>query len=230
MAHCLAGIDLGTCDRRRRIIVNIQLPHQLALCRSLYRNRMRIFLSVFLDIELRHFHYRAHDVYRCSSLGLQVFKLSIEPLLGDAALVVAVLPLVHCELEKLLLVLTLVPAFVLHHLAELRQLVRVHVLRVAGVEFHVLFLRQVNDFRRKRSRKLSHAAQNHAPSVLVNGGPPRLAVEDVQQVHEGGILHILAERCYQRRVAQSRPNVLYFFEQLDHQCVQTDFRTSVGAF
>ena len=90
----------------------------------------------------------------------------------------------HCKLEELFLVLTLVPALFLHHLAELRQFVRELVLRVAGVELQALGLGKFPDFRSKFARQCSHTAQNHVPGILVDGGPSRLSVQDVHQVHQ----------------------------------------------
>ena len=135
----------------------------------------------------------------------------------------------HCEFEEFLLILSLVPAFVFHHLAEFRKFVRIHVLRIAGIEFHSLLFRKVNDFRREFSRELAHPAQNHVPCVLVNGSPSWLSIENIEEVHEGGVLYVLAERCHQRRIAESWPYILDFIEKLHHEGVKADFRTSVSA-
>ena len=189
---------------------------------------MRIFLSIFFDVELRHLHYRTHHVDRGTCLSLEVVQFSAESLLRNTALIVAILSLVHSEFEEFLLILTFVPTFVFHHLTEFREFVRIHVLRVAGIEFQVLFFGQVNDFRRKFSRELAHAAENHVPSVFVDSGPSRFAVEHVHQVHERSILHILAERCNKWWITKSWPYILDFIEELDHQCIQAYFRTSMS--
>ena len=135
----------------------------------------------------------------------------------------------HCELEEFLVVLAAIPTFLLHHLAELRKLVRILVLRVAGVEFLALSLREFDDFRSERSRKRTHLAEYHTPGILVYAAETRLVLAESEQVHKCGVLHVLAERGYEWRVAQTRPNVLNFVEELDHKRVKIALRLAVGA-
>ena len=136
----------------------------------------------------------------------------------------------HRELEEFLLVLTFVPALFLHHLTEFRKLVRVHLLRVAGVELHAFLLGELYDLRSELSREAAHLAEDHVPGVLVDRGPARLAVQKVQEVHQRGVLRVLAERSHKWRESETRPDIFNLLEQLDHQGVEADLRTAVSPF
>ena len=83
----------------------------------------------------------------------------------------------HRKLEKLLVVLTAVPAFFLHDLTELVQFVRECVLRVSGIEFKSFFLRESHDLRSQLARKLTHLAEDHVPCILIDSCPARLSLE-----------------------------------------------------
>ena len=189
---------------------------------------MGVFRRVFLRREFRCLDDGPFDHERGAGLGLQFRKFLVEALLGDAAAVIAVLAFVHGEFEEFLVVFAAVPAFRFHHRTELRKFVRIVVLRVAGGEFQALFLRERDDFRGKRAGERAHMAEDHAPGVLVDGRPARLVAEHVEQVHQRRVLHILAERGHERRIAEPRPNVLNLLEELDHQRVQRHFRASMG--
>ena len=128
----------------------------------------------------------------------------------------------HCEFEEFLLVFSLIPSFFLHHCPELVELVRECILRVAGVELKTFALGKFHNLRRKLSRQFSHLAENHVPCILVDCRPARLTLEDVHQVHQGGVLHILAERCHEWRITETRPYIFYFLEQHDHQLIKAE--------
>ena len=80
------------------------------------------------------------------------------------------------------------------------------------------------------ARQLAALAKYHRPSVFVDGGPPRLAVQGAEKIHERRVLDILAEWRHEWRIAKLRPDVLNLVEQLHHQGVKTDFRTAMGSF
>ena len=130
---------------------------------------MGIFGGIVFHLELRHLHYGALHHYGRSGLGAVFFQFGIETLFGHAALVVAVLALVHGHFEELFVVLAAIPALFLHHCAELGKLVGIHVLRVARIEFHALFLGEFHDLRSQFAGELAAAAEYHAPGVFVDG-------------------------------------------------------------
>ena len=88
-------------------------------------------------------------------------------------------------------------------------------------------LGKFNDLGSQRTGKLTHIAKDHSPCVFVDRGPARLVIEHVEEIHQGGVLHILAERGHERRIAQTRPDILNLLEKLDHQGVKAHFRTAV---
>ena len=153
-----------------------------------------MFCQIILYRVFRKFYDRAYYNLRSTCLFACSLKILEETIFGDSALVVAVLSLVHCKLEELLVVLTAVPALVLHHRAELVEFVREGILRGSCVEFKTFVFRKLNYLRSKFSRKSTHLSEDHVPCILVDGCPARLSLESAHKVHERRILHILAER------------------------------------
>ena len=135
----------------------------------------------------------------------------------------------HGEFEELFVVLAAIPTLILHHLTELRELVRIFVLRVSGIEFLTLGLCKLDNFRSERSRERTHLAEYHSPGVLVYAAETRLVLAESEQVHKSRVLHILAERSHERRVTQARPYILDFVEELDHKGVEIALRLAVRA-
>ena len=113
------------------------------------------------------------------------------------------------------------PSLFLHYLTELVKFIREFILRITGIEFKTFLLCQGNDFRSKRSRKLSHSAKNHVPRILIDCCPSRLSLEDVHQIHERSILHILAERSHERWITQTWPYILDLLEQHYHKLIES---------
>ena len=193
----------------------------------MYRFCIRILGHDLLHVKCRNFNNRTGDDDRSACLCAVGFQFFLEPLLCNAALVIAILSLVHSKLEEFLVVLASVPAFLFHHLDEARQIVRECVLRNAGVELETLLLYDLLDFRSKFSRKLTHLAEDHVHGVLVDGLPSRLALEHMHEVHQGGVLHVLAERGYQWWITESWPYIFYLLEQHHNQLVDIQFLLSL---
>ena len=131
-------------------------------------------------------------------LGLSL-HLSLEFLVETAfclaRLVFTILFLVHCKLEQLFVVLTAIPAFFLHLFDEMRQCIRVVVLRVACEELEAFLLGEFHDLRCQSAREFSGFAENHVPCGRVDRClVTRLALAHREEVHQGDVLGVLAER------------------------------------
>ena len=104
----------------------------------------------------------------CHLAVLCLFNVGKETLLGNTALVVAVLALVHCKLPKLLVVLSLVPAKLFHLLAVRIKRIGVEALRVSSGELVAFLLCKRNNLWRNFTRQVSALTQNHTPHALVH--------------------------------------------------------------
>ena len=120
--------------------------------------------------------------------GLQVVE---EALLGDAALVVAVLAFVHGKLEEFFVVLTAFPSVLLHLLDEAWQVVGVVRLRVGVGELKAFLFGEFDDFGCHGAGQFAALAENHAPDGLVHHRVARFAHRLGEQVHEGDVLDVL---------------------------------------
>ena len=186
--------------------------------------------GVLLDVEGGTLHDRALNDDRGAGLGTGGLQVVLEALLGGAALVVAVLRRVHGQLEEFLVVGTEFPAVLLHLLAVVVHIVRIEGLDVAFEEFEALLGGEFLDFRSDRSGQLAAAAQDHAPDALVGEqAVARLALCFGHDVHQGDVLHILAERGHERRITDLRPYIFNLFEEFDHQVVERNFGFAVVA-
>ena len=153
------------------------------------------------------------------SLVLGLLQVGLEALLGDAALVVAILAFVHGQLEELLVVLAFVPAFVLHDLAELVEFVGIVALRVGGCELASLLLGEGHDFGGHFAWELAALAQDHAPDGVVHHRVAGLAHRLGQQVHQGDVLRVLAEGRDEWGIAHLGPHVGHLVEELHQELV-----------
>ena len=72
-------------------------------------------------------------------------------------------------------------------------------------------------------------AQDHVHGILVDGLPSGLALEGVHQVHQRGVLHVLAERGHERGITELGPYVLDFLEEHHHQLVEGDLLLALVA-
>ena len=135
----------------------------------------------------------------------------------------------HCELEEFLLVLSFVPAFFLHHLAEVRQSVRIVVLRILSMELVAVLLCKFYDLRCQRARKVAHLALDHSPGILVYVAEALLALAHCKDVHKCGVLGILAERSNERWITELWPYILNLLEEFHEELVNCALVLSVSA-
>ena len=129
----------------------------------------------------------------------------------------------HSEFEEFFVVLTEVPAVVLHFLAEYVKLIGVLVLRVAGEELTTLRLSECHEFGSNGTRQFARLAKKHAPDVVGDERPTLLALLHLHYVGECHVLNVLAERRYQRRITHLGPYVCYLVEEFYHQLVLSEF-------
>ena len=101
-------LELGADGGSGAVVSDIVSPYQLAFCDSLDGHGLGMLCHDFLDVEGGNLDHLTGDYLGCSGFLAGCLKLFVETLLGHAALVVAVLTLVHCELEELLVVLSAV--------------------------------------------------------------------------------------------------------------------------
>ena len=160
-----------------------------------------------------------------SRLVLRSLEVGEETFLGDAALVVAVLLLVHGELEELLFVLTFVPAVFGHLLAEAVEVVGIVFLRVGVGEFVTLRFGQLDELGIDGAGQTAALTENHAPHIVVHHGEAGLALGQREQVHERNVLDVLAERRDQGGIAHLRPDVGHLVKEADEE-----FVLAVGLF
>ena len=125
----------------------------------------------------------------------------------------------HSELEELFVVLTVVPAVLVHLLLEAFEGVGNEGVRISGSELAVLLLGQLDELWIDGAGHLAALAENHAPDGVVHHDITTLALLHSQQVHQGDVLGILRERCHQWGITHARPYVLYLVEQLDEHVV-----------
>lgn len=90
-----AFLELGADSRSRAVVSDIVSPDQLALGHSLYGHGLGMLCHEFVDVESGYLNYLAGDYFRCACFLAGGLKLFVETFLGHAALVVAVLALVH---------------------------------------------------------------------------------------------------------------------------------------
>ena len=148
--------------------------------------------------------------------GLQVCQ---EVFLGLSALIVAILLGVHGQLKQLFVVLTIFPAVLVHLLAEVVERVGQQRVRVCICKFATLLLGQRHQFGIDGTGYLATLAEDHTPHGLVHHHKPSLALLDGEEVHQRDVLHILAERSNQWRIAHARPHVFHFAEEFHEHVV-----------
>ena len=134
----------------------------------------------------------------------------------------------HSQLEEFLVILSAIPSFFLHHSSEPVQFIRECVLRRTCIEFKSFLLCERDNLRSKLSRQGTHLTENHVPCILVDGSPASLSLEDVHEVHQSRVLHILAERSDERRITKTRPYIFHFLEKHDHKLVKSQLSLSLG--
>ena len=146
-----------------------------------------------------------------------------EVLLGLTALVVAVLLGVHGEFIEFLVVLSALPAVLLHLLDEVGQGVLEQGVRVGIGELAALLGSQLLELGIDGAGDLAALAEDHAPHAVVHHDEAALALGDGQQVHEGDILDVLREGGDQWGITHARPDVGHFVEELDEDLVGGEF-------
>ena len=125
----------------------------------------------------------------------------------------------HSELEQFLIVLSAVPTEFFHLFDVLRKHVRIEFLRVVGIELKAFLFRQRDDLRRQLTGQFTTLTEDHTPHSRIHTGEVFLTHRTAEEVHKGCILHVLAERGYQTRCTEHRPDTLYLVEQLHEQFV-----------
>ena len=150
---------------------------------------------------------------------LCLLEVSKELLLGLTTLEGAILLGVHAQFEEFLIVLSVVPAVLVHLLAEVGQSILQQGVGIDISKLTVLLLGQFHQFGIDGARDLSTLAEDHTPHGIVHHHEAALALFDGQQVHQGDVLHILRERCYQWRITYAWPYILHLVEEFHEHVV-----------
>ena len=196
----------------RSLAVALEFPEHL----SLDRGYDSIGLGMLELSELLGSELGAH----AGVLGL--LQVGQEVLLGLSALIVAVLLGVHSQLEELFVILAVIPAILVHLLAEFGQLVLQQRVRVNGGELASLLFGQLYELGSNLTRHLTALAQNHAPHGIVHIDIATLALLHREQIHQGDVLGVLRERCHQWWIAHARPHIGHLVEEFDEQVINTE--------
>ena len=129
----------------------------------------------------------------------------------------------HSEFVEFLVVLSVIPSVLVHFLAEVVECVRNECTRVCIGKFASLLSSKVFEFLVDFARYASALAENHSPHRVVHHDETSLALCHGEQVHEGDVLHILAERCHEWWITYARPYVFNLIEQLHEHVVGREF-------
>ena len=162
--------------------VAANLPHHGAAVGS--DDGIRLGVLVGSDVGQRH-------AVLLHLLLLGSLQVGEEALLGNAALVVAVLAFVHGKFEEFFVVFTTFPAVLLHLLDEAWQVVGIVRLRVGVGELKAFLFGEFDDFGCHGAGQFAALAENHAPDGLVHHRVARFAHRLGEQVHEGDVLDVL---------------------------------------
>ena len=150
---------------------------------------------------------------------LCLLQVGEEVLLCLAALVVAVLLGVHGELEEFLVILSVVPAVLVHLLLEVVEGVGEQCVGVHVGELAALLLGKLHQLWVDGSGNLAALAEDHTPHGVVHHHEAALALLHGEEVHQGDVLGILAEGGHQWRITHAWPYVLHLVEELDQKVV-----------
>ena len=130
-----------------------------------------------------------------------------------------ILSRMHGIFKELFIILSGFPFLFPHHLTVFFQLIRIVVLWVACEELTAFTFSFFHNFRSQFARQLSGFSQNHVPDIVGNHSPAFLAFFQLNDIHHGQVLHILAERSYQTRIPHTRPYVCYLIKQFNQQFI-----------
>ena len=130
----------------------------------------------------------------------------------------------HSQFKKFFVILSILPAILIHFLAIIIQSIRIIQLRISIDKLISFRLRQFYNLRSKRTRQTSTLTQNHIPGMVVYHCPALFPFYQLHKIHQCNILHILTERSHQRRITQLRPHIFHFVEKHYQQIVKTKFR------
>ena len=156
---------------------------------------------------------------RRTQLGiLSLLDVSEQLLLSLTALEGTILLGVHSQLEEFLVVLSVVPAILIHLLLEAIKRIGDKGMWIGIGKLTTLLLSQFDEFRSDSARHLAALAENHTPDGVVHHHIATLALLHSQQVHQGYVLGVLRERCHQWGITYAGPYILYLVKQL-HQHV-----------
>ena len=165
---------------------------------------------------------------RASQLGvLRLLDVGQKLFLGLTALERTILLGVHSQLEQFFVVLSVVPAILVHLLLEAFEGVGNEGVRVGIGKLAALLLGQLDEFGIDLAGHLAALAENHTPDGVVHHHVAALALFDSQQVHQRNVLRVLRERCHQWGITYLRPYIFYFVEQLHQHVVHRQRRLAL---
>ncbi len=118
----------------------------------------------------------------------------------------------HGQFKEFLFILACIPSVFLHFSPVDRKLVGIGILRIARIKFLSHFFGQTDYLFSQLTRKLSGFPKYHVPGIVVYHPVSLLAAGQLKYIHQGHVLHILAERSYQRRIPKHRPDGFNFLE------------------
>ena len=127
------------------------------------------------------------------------------------------------QFEEFLVVRSCFPSIVSHLLSEVVECVWNESVRVVVGECASLFLCQGDEFWVDSTWHLSALAEDHSPHRVVHHHESTLALFDGEKVHECDVLHILRERCDERRITHSWPDVCHLVEEFYEHVVDAQF-------
>ena len=129
---------------------------------------------------------------RTTQLGvLGLLDVSQQLLLSLTTLERTVLLGVHSQLEEFFVVLTVIPAVLIHLLLEAVKSIGDEGVRISIGEFTVLLLGQFYELFSDGARHLTALTENHTPDGIVHHSVATLALLNGQQVHQCDVLGVL---------------------------------------
>ena len=122
---------------------------------------------------------------------LSLLDVSEQLFLGLTATERTVLLRMHSQLEELFVVLSIVPAILVHLLLEAFKGIGDKCMWVSLSKLALLLLCQFDEFWSNCSRHLSALSEDHTPDSVVHHHVTSLALLHSEEVHQGDVLGIL---------------------------------------
>ena len=126
----------------------------------------------------------------------------------------------HGKLEKLLVILTIFPAILIHFLLEIIQGILQQGTGIDVRKRTTLLLSQFLQLWGNLPWYLSGLTQDHSPHIVIHVDIPSFPLLQRKEVHQRDVLHILAERGHQWWIAHTRPHISHLSEELDEQVIR----------